>query len=93
MCEIPPFLRRSAWTAEQKQKADKLWDQVIAEAQEKLEQERAVKKRKEEIRNIRRELSKLNRSRVPGSVSDKIAKSLERKLAKLRAENEKQSAA
>lgn len=80
---IPDFLLRSKWTKRDHARAAKLWDKVITEQRERDRARREEELRLRDIERTERKLASLNKRRIPGSVADKIAASLERKLVKL----------
>ncbi len=80
---IPDFLLRSKWTKKDHERNRRLWDEAISKATRLLRERQEEERRFREIERTQRKLASLNKRRIPGSVSDKIAASLERKLAKL----------
>jgi hypothetical protein len=80
---IPDFLLRSKWTKRDHDRAARLWDKRLAEQAARLRAQREAQDRAKLIERTEAKLRSLNKRRIPGSVSDKIAASLERKLAKL----------
>jgi anti-sigma-K factor RskA len=82
---IPDFLLRANWTKAQHKRAAKLWDERITAQIKRQRELREASDRAKMIERTERKLASLNKRRAPGTVSDKIAASLERKLQRLRA--------
>ncbi len=80
---IPDFLLRSKWTKKDHERNRRLWDEAISKAARLLRERQEEERRFREIERTQRKLASLNKRRIPGSVADKIAASLERKLVKL----------
>jgi hypothetical protein len=80
---IPDFLLRSNWTKAQHKRATKLWDETISAQIKRQREQREASDRAKLIERTQRKLASLNKRRIPGSISDKIAASLERKLQRL----------
>lgn len=85
--DIPAFLDRSKWTAEQHRKNDEAWAARLARrAAEDSVKRQAESAARERIR-IEQRLTNELANPEPGSVNEKVAAGLRAKLAKMEQEN------